>query len=65
MKVPLSWLREYVDLTIPVADLVERLTLAFVKEIANLFGAVADILGAKWRLFVSEGRHRIFLEQRG
>jgi phenylalanyl-tRNA synthetase beta chain len=28
MKVPLSWLREYVDLTLPVPELVERLTLA-------------------------------------
>src|SRR5262249_14152809 len=28
MKVPLNWLREYVDLTLPVAQLVERLTLA-------------------------------------
>jgi phenylalanyl-tRNA synthetase beta chain len=28
MKVPLSWLRDYVDLTLPVGQLVERLTLA-------------------------------------
>jgi phenylalanyl-tRNA synthetase beta chain len=28
MKVPLSWLREYVDVTIPVPELVRRLTLA-------------------------------------
>jgi phenylalanyl-tRNA synthetase beta chain len=28
MKVPLSWLREYVDVTIPVAELARRLTLA-------------------------------------
>src|SRR6516165_4724149 len=28
MKVPLSWLREYVPLTVPVAELAERLTLA-------------------------------------
>src|SRR5262249_5107901 len=28
MKIPLSWLRDYVDLTLPVAQLVERLTLA-------------------------------------
>jgi phenylalanyl-tRNA synthetase beta chain len=28
MKVPLSWLREYVALTLPVAELAERLTLA-------------------------------------
>ena len=28
MKVPLKWLAEYVPLTLPVAELVERLTLA-------------------------------------
>src|SRR5687768_8199369 len=28
MKVPLTWLRDYVDVTIPVAELVERITLA-------------------------------------
>jgi phenylalanyl-tRNA synthetase beta chain len=28
MKVPLSWLREYVDLSLPEAQLIERLTLA-------------------------------------
>jgi phenylalanyl-tRNA synthetase beta chain len=28
MKVPLSWLRDYVDLSLPVPQLVERLTLA-------------------------------------
>jgi len=28
MKVPLSWLREYVDIDIPIPELIERLTLA-------------------------------------
>src|SRR5436305_1161915 len=28
MKVPLSWLSEYVDVTLPVAELARRLTLA-------------------------------------
>ncbi len=28
MKVPLNWLRDYVDLTLPVPQLIERLTLA-------------------------------------
>jgi phenylalanyl-tRNA synthetase beta chain len=28
MKVPLSWLKEYVDITVPLDELVERLTLA-------------------------------------
>ena len=28
MKIPLSWLRDYVDITLPIPQLVERLTLA-------------------------------------
>jgi phenylalanyl-tRNA synthetase beta chain len=28
MKIPLSWLKDYVDITVPVEDLAERLTLA-------------------------------------
>ena len=28
MRVPLSWLREYVEITLPTAELAERLTLA-------------------------------------
>src|SRR5206468_1252789 len=28
MKIPLSWLRDYVDLTLPLAQLIELLTLA-------------------------------------
>ncbi|MBX7104709.1 MAG: hypothetical protein K1X57_11550, partial [Gemmataceae bacterium] len=28
MKIPLNWLRDYVDITIPPAELIERLTLA-------------------------------------
>jgi phenylalanyl-tRNA synthetase beta chain len=28
MKIPLSWLQDYVDITVPVEDLAERLTLA-------------------------------------
>src|SRR5205085_12076324 len=28
MKVPLSWLREYIDITVPTAQLIERLTMA-------------------------------------
>ena len=31
MKVPLSWLREYVDLDLPVAELAQRLTMAGVE----------------------------------
>ena len=28
MKVPISWLKDYVDINIPLEDLAERLTLA-------------------------------------
>ena len=28
MKVPISWLKDYVDITIPIEELAERLTLA-------------------------------------
>ncbi len=35
MLVPISWLKEYVDITLPVADLAERLTLAGL-EVASL-----------------------------
>jgi phenylalanyl-tRNA synthetase beta chain len=35
MLVPLSWLKEYVDLNLPTADLVERLTLAGL-EVASI-----------------------------
>ncbi len=28
MRVPLSWLKEYVDITLPVEELAERMTLA-------------------------------------
>ncbi len=35
MRVPLSWLKEYVDVTLPLSELVERLTLAGL-EVANI-----------------------------
>lgn len=39
MKVPLSWLSEYVDISIPVPELVERLTIAGLEvESARLIG---------------------------
>ena len=28
MKIPLTWLRDYIDVTVPPAQLIERLTLA-------------------------------------
>ena len=35
MKVPISWLKDYVDITIPLEELAERLTLAGL-EVANI-----------------------------
>jgi hypothetical protein len=35
MKVPISWLKEYVDLALPVDELAERLTVAGL-EVANI-----------------------------
>lgn len=51
MKVPLSWLKDYVDITIPIEELAERLTLAGLE--------VTDIehVGAEWE------RDKIFVGQ--
>jgi len=35
MKVPLSWLKDYVDVSFPVTELAERLTLACL-EVSNI-----------------------------
>ena len=51
MKVPLSWLKDYVDITVPVEELAERLTLAGL-EVANI-----ERVGAEWdrdTIFVGE-----------
>ena len=51
MKVPLSWLKDYVDITVPVEELAERLTLAGL-EVANI-----EQVGAEWdrdTIFVGE-----------
>lgn len=42
MKVPLSWLKDYVDVTMPVAELAERLTLA------GLEVEAIEHIGASW-----------------
>ena len=42
MRVPLSWLREYVDLDLPVEELAHRLTMA-----GTEIGAVVEV-GAHW-----------------
>ena len=36
MKVPISWLEDYVDITVPVEELAERLTLAGL-ELASIY----------------------------
>ncbi len=51
MRVPLSWLKEYVDITLPVEELAERLTLA------GLEVAAIERIGAEWdrdKIFVGE-----------
>ena len=51
MQVPISWLKEYVNITIPLEDLVERLTLA------GLEVAAVDKIGDWWdreRIVVGE-----------
>jgi len=51
MQVPISWLREYVNITIPLEDVVERLTLA------GLEVAAVDKIGDWWdreRIVVGE-----------
>ena len=42
MKIPLSWLKEYVDISIPVADLAEKLTMAGF-EVENM-----QVVGGSW-----------------
>ncbi|MDA0988720.1 MAG: phenylalanine--tRNA ligase subunit beta [Chloroflexi bacterium] len=42
MKVPLSWLREYVDIDLPPAELAHRLTMA-----GNEVGEI-DVIGGTW-----------------
>jgi phenylalanyl-tRNA synthetase beta chain len=51
MRVPLSWLSEFVDLTVSVEELAERLTLA------GLEVAAVERVGADWdrdKIFVGE-----------
>jgi phenylalanyl-tRNA synthetase beta chain len=51
MRVPISWLKEYVDITVPLKELAERLTMA------GLEVAAIEELGAEWdtdKVFVGE-----------
>jgi phenylalanyl-tRNA synthetase beta chain len=57
MLVPLSWLKDYVDITIPVEELAHRLTLAGL-EVGNIetIGLSADPeMAKKWAMPVSTG----------
>jgi phenylalanyl-tRNA synthetase beta chain len=47
MKIPLSWLREYVDIDLPTAELAHRLTMA-----GNEVGAIDDIGGTWGNVYV-------------
>jgi len=51
MRIPISWLKDYVDITIPLEDLSERLTMAGLEV-----GAI-EYVGAEWdrdKVFVGE-----------
>jgi phenylalanyl-tRNA synthetase beta chain len=51
MRVPLSWLKEFVDITLPIEDLAHRMTMAGL-EVAGI-----ERIGADWprdKLFVGE-----------
>lgn len=46
MKVPLKWLKEYVDITLPPAELADRLTMA------GFEAKVTQVTGGKWENIV-------------
>ena len=46
MKISLNWLKEYVDITLPVADLAERLTMAG-SEVKGV-----EVIGGNWENIV-------------
>lgn len=56
MKVPISWLKDYVDITIPVEELAERLTLAGLEvEHINFIGLPgAELAWDKDKIFVGQ-----------
>ena len=51
MKVSLKWLKDYVDITLPVPDLAERMTLAGLEveqiQYIGVEGADLDLLGGR------------------
>ena len=46
MKVPLSWLKDYVDITLPLAELADKLTMAGfeVKEMQEIGGSWDNVI---------------------
>ena len=52
MRVPLSWLKEYVDIILPLPELAERMTLAGLEveaiEIIGLPGAELPWRSRRW-----------------
>ncbi|MGQ4807783.1 Phenylalanine--tRNA ligase beta subunit [Candidatus Entotheonellaceae bacterium PAL068K] len=51
MRVPFSWLKEFIDITLPIEELADRLTMAGLEVVE------VDYLGAEWqrdKLFVGE-----------
>jgi len=46
MRVPLKWLKEYVDITLPLADLANRLTMAGI-EVKGM-----EVIGGSWESIV-------------
>ncbi|RME80646.1 MAG: phenylalanine--tRNA ligase subunit beta [Caldilineae bacterium] len=56
MRVPLSWLKEYVDITLPVDELAEKLTLAGL-EVANIeYIGVAPPASERARRHMEDGQ---------
>ncbi|HXG36653.1 MAG TPA: phenylalanine--tRNA ligase subunit beta, partial [Dehalococcoidia bacterium] len=56
MRIPLSWLSDYVDLTLPVDELAERLTIAGM-EVAEISRASGDWVGVRTGQVVDLQRH--------
>ncbi|GAI52789.1 unnamed protein product, partial [marine sediment metagenome] len=46
MKVPLKWLKEYIDITLPPADLADRLTMAGIEAKGT------QVIGGNWENIV-------------
>ena len=56
MRVPISWLKDYVDITLPIAELAEMLTLAGLEvEKIDYFGIPgSELVWDRERIFIGE-----------